>query len=104
MLFCFLLRTYNHKDMLIPLYMSKALSPFHLLVASSYNLLKKIILKCTSLIQQVLIGHFQLLVEREEKRKAQLKAAYDRWAAKSQEMQPKKEKNIGVKNWGAFKD
>ena len=48
-----------------------------------------------SLIQQVLIGHFQLLVEREEKRKAQLKAAYDRWAAKSQEMQ---EKNIGVKN------
>ena len=57
-----------------------------------------------SLIQQVLIGHFQLLVEREEKRKAQLKAAYDRWAAKSQEMQPKKEKNIGVKNWGAFKD
>ena len=51
-----------------------------------------------SLIQQVLIGHFQLLVEREEKRKAQLKAAYDRWAAKSQEMQPKKEKNIGVKN------
>jgi hypothetical protein len=42
-----------------------------------------------SLIQQVLIGHFQLLVEREEKRKAQLKAAYDRWAAKSKEMHSK---------------
>ena len=52
-----------------------------------------------SLIQQVLIGHFQLLVEREEKRKAQLKAAYDRWAAKSQEMQPKKEKNLDILEW-----
>jgi hypothetical protein len=34
-------------------------------------------------VHHILIGYVQLFIEREEKRQAQLKAAYDRWAEKN---------------------
>ena len=41
------------------------------------------------LFQQMSLGYLQLVIEKEQKRKDVLKAAYDRWAAKSLEMHSK---------------